>query len=147
MATKGRLKLQLFQSEQAGLKAHQVLKMHNFEVNNYENIFKKIDERVLEAQEKQVVCKSELMQAKKLRRNKCEYDSLAGVILSHADRLETLNKLSILQQEIDSLEDTRKDLEQKLEKRRKQFQVLLDAGQLLQQILDGNLFSFLYEMF
>ncbi|XP_076357303.1 THO complex subunit 7 isoform X1 [Tachypleus tridentatus] len=122
-----RILMLLIQCEFAMVKSHQVLAMNQSEMENYEHLYQQIENRITEAQKKIQDCKAELMEAKQLRKNKQEYDSLAKVIEKQPDRKETLAKLQQVQTEIEKLIKAREDLDRKLEKRRKQFQVLLSA--------------------
>jgi len=118
-------------------KSEQTLKMISEEMKNYETLYKKIDKSIIEAQQKLVNCKQELVEAKRIRKNKCEYDSMANVINKHPDRCETMTRLQQLENEIKQLQETKNQMERKLERRRKQFQVLLGAAHQLQNILNG----------
>jgi len=131
-----RILLSLFGSELAMAKSEQMLRMNSIEMENYEKLCLKMDKSIEEAQQRLIECKSELVNAKKVRKNKCEYDAMASVIFEHEDRRETMNKLSSLNDEINRLEKTRGEMEKKLERRKKQFQVLLCSAYELQQMLN-----------
>lgn len=79
--------------------------------------------------------KLNLVLAKKIRRNRMEYDVLAKVIQQQPDRKNTSNKLATLSKELEELECTRKQLQERLEIRRKEFTVLMHSIQSLQQKL------------
>ncbi|CAG2102055.1 unnamed protein product [Medioppia subpectinata] len=128
--------LTLSQCELSMTKSEQTLRMISQEMENYENLYKKIDKSITDCQQKLIKCKEELMEAKRVRKNKCEYESMATVINRHSDRLETMNRLQELEDEIKRLQQTKNDIQNKLEKRRKQFQVLLGAAHQLNQILN-----------
>lgn len=67
-----------------------------------------------------------------------EYDALARIIAEQPDRKETHSKLQSLGEEITNLEKTKQELQMKLEKRHKQFKVLLSAAHQLQQIIKSK---------
>ncbi|XP_071123549.1 THO complex subunit 7 homolog isoform X3 [Mytilus edulis] len=115
-----------------------VFKMNLKEQSNYEKLSKEIEQKISEATEKISECKNELQQAKRIRKNRQEYDALAKVIQQHPDRQETTKQLQVIDKEVTSLEEKKKSLEQKLGMRRKQFHVLIAAIHELQQILDAD---------
>jgi THO complex subunit 7 len=132
-----RILLTLTQCELSMTKSEQTLKMINEEMKNYETLYKKIDKSIIEAQQKLINCKQELVEAKRIRKNKSEYDAMANVINKHVDRSQTMASLTQLENQIKQLQDTKNQMETKLERRRKQFQVLLGAAHQLQNILNG----------
>jgi len=131
-----RILLTLTQCELSMTKSEQTLKMINEEMKNYETLYKKIDKSIIEAQQKLINCKQELVEAKRIRKNKSEYDAMANVINKHVDRSQTMASLTQLENQIKQLQDTKNQMETKLERRRKQFQVLLGAAHQLQNILN-----------
>ncbi len=137
-----RILLTLTQCELSMTKSEQTLKMINEEMKNYETLYKKIDKSIIEAQQKLIICKQELVEAKRIRKNKCEYDSMANVINKHLDRSQTMARLTQLENQIKQLQETKLQIDTKLERRRKQFQVLLGAAHQLQNILNGILYLF-----
>ena len=132
-----RILLTLSQCELSMIKSEQTLRMVSQEMTNYETLYKKIDKSIAECQQKLIKCKEELIEAKRVRKNKCEYESMAAVINRHSDRIQTLTRLQELEQEIRRLQRTKDQMLNKLEKRRKQFHVLLGAAHQLNQILNG----------
>ena len=66
---------------------------------------------------------------------------MAEVIEKHSDRCESLARLQDLEEEIKRLQQTKDEMQNKLEKRRKQFHVLLGAAHQLNQILNGLSYS------
>lgn len=69
-----------------------------------------------------------------------EYDALARIIAEQPDRKETHSKLRSLGDQIGNLEKTKQELQMKLEKRHKQFNVLLSAAHQMQQIIKSKYF-------
>lgn len=83
-------------------------------------------------------CKKQILQAKRIRKNRQEYDALAKVIQHHPDRHETLKELEALGKELEHLSHIKESVEDKLELRRKQFHVLLSTIHELQQTLEND---------
>ncbi|RWS05304.1 THO complex subunit-like protein [Dinothrombium tinctorium] len=130
-----RILLMLTNCEHAMAKSQEVLLMNKLEVQNYEELYGKIEKGIEEAQQRIALCKADLQRAKVIRRNKQEYDMLAKIILEHPDRKESLKRLSLLEDEIKKLQQIKEELNRKVEKRRKQFQVLLTSAYELQLML------------
>ncbi|XP_075039466.1 THO complex subunit 7 isoform X1 [Mixophyes fleayi] len=120
------------------------------EMENYEKIYNdiaaeipnriQIDKKssIAAAHEKIAECKKQILQAKRIRKNRQEYDALAKVIQHHPDRHETLKQLEALDKELKQLSHTKESVEDKLELRRKQFHVLLSTIHELQQTLEND---------
>ncbi|NWR58088.1 THOC7 protein, partial [Bucorvus abyssinicus] len=118
-----------------------VYDMNLREMENYEKIYKDIgkDEQIIAAaHEKISECKKQILQAKRIRKNRQEYDALAKVIQHHPDRHETLKQLEALGKELQHLSHIKENVEDKLELRRKQFHVLLSTIHELQQTLEND---------
>merc|ERR1719277_464781 len=128
----------LAQAEYAAQKSYNISKMNKKEQQHYEKLTSDIDERVEDAMEKIAECKNELQQAKRIRKNRQEYDALARVIQQHPDRLDTIQKLADLDKEFKEMKETKESLEQKLELRRKQFHVLITLIHEMQRILEED---------
>ncbi|NXN56794.1 THOC7 protein, partial [Rynchops niger] len=128
-----------------------VYDMNLREMENYEKIYKDIDfnitlcisyvfkeNSIAAAHEKISECKKQILQAKRIRKNRQEYDALAKVIQHHPDRHETLKQLEALGKELQHLSHIKENVEDKLELRRKQFHVLLSTIHELQQTLEND---------
>ncbi|XP_012866038.1 PREDICTED: THO complex subunit 7 homolog isoform X1 [Dipodomys ordii] len=113
-----------------------VYDMNLREMENYEKIYKEIESSIAGAHEKIAECKKQILQAKRIRKNRQEYDALAKVIQHHPDRHETLKELEILGKELEHLSHIKENIEDKLDLRRKQFYVLLNTIHELQQTLE-----------
>lgn len=83
------------------------------------------------------VALNDLKEAKTVRKNKMEYDILAKVIKEQPDRKETDKRLKELMSELADLEERSKQLEKKLDTRRKQFFVLISSANQLRDLLDN----------
>ncbi|NXM29444.1 THOC7 protein, partial [Oxyruncus cristatus] len=126
-----------------------VYDMNLREMENYEKIYKDIvqynyvyffskENSIAAAHEKISECKKQILQAKRIRKNRQEYDALAKVIQHHPDRHETLKQLEALGKELQNLSHIKENVEDKLELRRKQFHVLLSTIHELQQTLEND---------
>lgn len=126
------------QSELAMAKSVQTIKMITHELDNYETIYRSIEKAIANAKDKLNTCKLELADAQRVRRNKLDYDSVASIIEKHPSTQDTQTKLNLLEGEIESLLKINAQIEGKLEKRRRQFQLLLSASHQLQGVLDDE---------
>ncbi|XP_078518486.1 THO complex subunit 7 isoform X1 [Lissotriton helveticus] len=115
-----------------------VYDMNLREMENYETIYTDIESSIAAAHEKIAECKKQILQAKRIRKNRQEYDALAKVIQNHPDRHETLKQLDALEKELQHLSHIKDSVEDKLELRRKQFHVLLSTIHELQQTLESD---------
>ncbi|XP_076448505.1 THO complex subunit 7 homolog isoform X1 [Babylonia areolata] len=136
--THQRMLSMLAQCEFTMEKSVQVHAMNIAEQENYEKLTKDIEKKIQEATERITECKAELQEAKRIRKNRQEYDALAKVIQQHPDRQETTRQLQSLDKELKSFADTKEKLEEKLELRRKQFLVLITSIHELQRILEES---------
>lgn len=133
-----RLVAQLAQCEFAILKSDLALKMMTQEQENYEKISDTIITGIEQAKIQIEQSKENLVLAKKIRKNRMEYDVLAKVINQQPDRQRTTAQLEALKKELDELEETRRQLQRKLEVRRNEFTVLMRSIKELQSKLDDN---------
>lgn len=133
-----RLLMAIDQSELAMAKSVQTIRMISIELENYETLYRGIERSIAGAREKLATCKLELAEAKQHRCNKLDYDSVASIIEHHPSTQETQLKLNQLEREIASLQKINAQIEGKLEKRRRQFQLLLSASHQLQSTLDDE---------
>ncbi|XP_056001384.1 THO complex subunit 7 homolog [Ostrea edulis] len=133
-----RMMASLMQCEHTMEKSMLVHTMNTREQDNYNKLSQEIEAKIQDATEKIAECKNELSQAKRIRKNRQEYDALARVIQQHPDRQETMKQLQGLDKDVSSLEEQKKSLEEKLDLRRKQFHVLIAAIHELENILDED---------
>ncbi|KAJ8678971.1 hypothetical protein QAD02_014758 [Eretmocerus hayati] len=133
-----RMIAQLAQCEFAQRKSRLVSSMSDQELKNYEDLSSQIDVEIEEAKKSIERTKLDLQDAKRVRKNRIEYDVLAKVINEQPDRRETDIKLATLQTELGKLKEKSQHLEEKLEMRRKQFHVLISSIHSLQAMLDEN---------
>ncbi|XP_015436008.1 PREDICTED: THO complex subunit 7 homolog isoform X1 [Dufourea novaeangliae] len=131
-----RMLSQLAQCEFAQKKSRLVSNMSQDELKSYEKLSKEIEIQIEEAKKDIERTKAELQEAKRVRKNRIEYDVLAKVINEQPDRVETNLKLATLREELGRLKEKSEQLEHKLEMRRKQFHVLISSIHSLQGMLD-----------
>ncbi|WAR25589.1 THOC7-like protein [Mya arenaria] len=94
--------------------------------------------QIEEAEKKILESKKELAEAKQIRKNRQEYDTMAKKIQEQPDRQGTTKKLEFVAEELASLEETKTKLDLKLDLRRKQFHVLISAIHELQILLEDT---------
>lgn len=127
---------QLAQCEYTMRKSHFCRRMIDDELENYKRISKAIDGGIEQAKIQIDQSKESLTVAKKIRKNKMEYDVLAKIIKQQPDRKETLTKLDALKKELEDLKESLRRLDGKLEGRRNDFTVLMRSIHELQKKLD-----------
>lgn len=101
-------------------------------------MLKEIEKEIAEARKDIASCKIELQQAKRIRKNRQEYDALARVIETHPDRKKSQAETNELEQEISKLEEIKNSLARKLDLRAKQLHALIHSVHVLQQILQED---------
>lgn len=129
---------QLAQCEFTVRKSAFCRKMMQDELQNYKEISKAIDSGIELAKVQIAQSKDNLVIAKKIRKNRMEYDVLAKVISQQPDRKDTTTQLESLKKELDNLKESRKELDQNLKSRRNDTMVLMRSIQELQKKLDGE---------
>lgn len=108
------------------------------ELRNYESISQTIDAGIEQAKTQIDQSKENLVLAKKIRKNRMEYDVLAKIIGAQPDRQKTTEKLDTLKTELGELENGRRQLQRKLDVRRNDFAVLMRSIKELQAKLDDD---------
>lgn len=106
----------LSQCELSMTKSKQTIRKISQELDNYNDLYERIDKSIIDCQQKLIQCKEELIAAKVIRKNKCEYESMSSVIERHCDRSMSLKGLQDLEQEIKRLQRTKNEIQSKLEK-------------------------------
>ena len=112
--------------------------MNEGEAETYENLFERIRADVEQAEKEIHETKIELEKARKIRRNRMEYDALAKVIEQNPDRATQGRKIEEIKSELESLEALEASLEEKLDARKKQFHVLVQSIHNLQLLLEED---------
>lgn len=129
---------QLAQCEFAMKKSTVSAEMMKLELKNYEKISGTITSSIELVKQQIEQNKENLVIAKKIRKNRMEYDAVAKIINQQPDRKETIEKLNALKEELGVLEAKSASLEKKLEKRQKDFTVLMRAVRELQGELSDS---------
>merc|ERR1712166_945003 len=126
-----RLMASIAQCEWTENKSKLVQDMNRTEAKNYEKLYEKIKLEISQAEEEIRQTKADLVEARKVRRNRMEYDALAKVISKNPDRSTQGRKIEDVKAELDALKT-------KLESRKKQFHVLVQSIYNLQALLDED---------
>ncbi|XP_023328717.1 THO complex subunit 7 homolog [Eurytemora carolleeae] len=113
-----------------------ITNMNRDEERNYIDLEKKIEQGIEEARTEIEETKLELEEAKQIRKNRLEYDELGKIILEHPERGSSMERIKTIQDEQENLRMREKQLEEKLEQRRKQFHVLISNIHQLQSLIE-----------
>ncbi|VVC28171.1 Hypothetical protein CINCED_3A005005 [Cinara cedri] len=124
--------------EHAMKKSQAVSRMNVEEMLMYDNMSSEIDHNIKNTKTEIDYAKEELKKAKTVRRNRMEYDVLAKLIIQHPPRTDTAKRLDDLKDELQALKMTKNEINQKLDKRRKQLHVLMASLNDLTDSLDEN---------
>lgn len=129
---------QLAYCEHTVKKSQRVAQMNAIELENYQNLSKKIKNDIKE--EKKVIekTKAALVEAKVVRKNKMECDLLGNAINEQPDRKETCKKLDQLKNELKNLKESRAQIEKKMMQRRQQFHALIVTIQQLRDTIEES---------
>lgn len=127
---------QLAQCEFAVIKSDYTMKMMKQEKKNYEKVSAKFDLAIVQTKKEIDESKEKLVLAKKIRKNRMEYDVLAKIISQQPDRRKTMEKLELLKKDLNELGNVRRQLETKMEIRKNDFSVLMQSIKELQSKLD-----------
>ena len=119
-------------------KSRMAAAMNQAELENYAVLHQKVEAGITGAREEIEGTKADLAEAKRVRKNRMEYDALAKVITTHPDRETSEARIEALRQEQRQLEEREVKLDQKLDIRKKQFHVLVSAIHQMQDLLDND---------
>ncbi|KAL0276503.1 UNVERIFIED_CONTAM: hypothetical protein PYX00_004063 [Menopon gallinae] len=119
-------------------KSRRVAKMNAIELQNYQDLSKKIKQDIEEERKMIENTKTALIEAKIVRKNKMECDILGKVINEQPDRIETGKKLDQLKNELKNLKKCRTQIEKKMMQRRQQFYALVVTIQQLRDIVEED---------
>ena len=119
-------------------KSRMAAAMNQAEPENHEVLHQKVESGITEAREEIEGTKADLAEAKRVRKNRMEYDALAKVITTHPVRETSEARIEALRQEQKQLEEREVKLDQKLDIRKKQFHVLVSAIHQMQDLLDND---------
>jgi len=130
-----RMLTQLSSIEWSMAKSRQAEAMNIAEQKQYGKVHSKVEEGIVKARAEIEETKQELVEAKLVRKNRMEYDALAKVIQSHPDRDSSTTRLETVREELGQLEEREKQLQEKLETRKKQFHLLVSSIHQMQDLL------------
>lgn len=112
--------------------------MNAIELENYENLSKKIKLDIEEERKTIEKTKVALAEAKIVRKNKMEYDILGKVINEQPDRKETGKKLDQLKEELRNLNECYSRTVKKILQRQQQFHALVVTIHHLKDTLEED---------
>jgi THO complex subunit 7 len=116
-----------------------ICEMNNTEQENYENLYQKINNEIERAKKKIVESKVDLQEARKIRKNRQEYDILAKQILTYPNRLEMLLTIKNLEERLENFKKLEVEYGRKLELRRKQFNFVLYSLNSLKNLIETDM--------
>lgn len=133
-----RLLAQAAHCEYTVKKSRRVAAMNAIELENYENLSKKIKLDIEEERKTIEKTKVALAEAKIVRKNKMEYDILGKVINEQPDRKETGKKLDQLKEELRNLNECYSRTVKKILQRQQQFHALVVTIHHLKDTLEED---------
>lgn len=129
---------QLCQCEFALKRSLLLVQTNAKQLDKYNIMQTKLEEKINEVKVIIEQSKNNLAQAKILKQNRMMYDLMAQSIEEHPARTETNKCLENLKAELHELHEEQKQLEQKLDMKRKQFFVLVSSANALRAMLEDN---------
>lgn len=127
---------QLCQCEFALKRSLLLNKTNEKQMENYKELQRKLEEKIKEVKVVIEESKNNLSQAKVLKQNRMMYDLMAQSIEKHPARKVTNECLENLKAELQELHEEQKQLEQKLDLKRKQFSLLAYSANSLRAMLE-----------
>lgn len=115
-----------------------IVEMNKNEQENYKTLYEKISNEIEKAKKKIIENKAELVEARKIRKNRQEYDVLARQILNYPDRKEMQETIKNLEAKVESLKKAESDYDRKIDLRRKQFSVVLQSLSSLKSLIEND---------
>lgn len=131
--------LSLSNAEFSLLRNHFIYEMNKVEQENYHVLYEKINAEIEKAKKKIVESKLELQEARKIRKNRQEYDVLARQIQNYPDRSEMALTIKSLEDKVEHLKKVDAEYGKKIDLRRKQFSVVLQSLSSLKCLIDTDL--------
>lgn len=113
--------------------------MNKVEQENYQILYEKIKVEIEKAKRKIVESKIELQEARKIRKNRQEYDVLSRQIQNYPDRSEMENTIKALEEKMEHLKKVDAEYNKKIDLRRKQFSVVLKSLSSLKGLIETDL--------
>lgn len=115
-----------------------IVEMNRNEQENYKILYEKISNEIEKAKKKILENKAELVDARKIRKNRQEYDILARQILNFPDRKEMQETIKNLETKVENLKKAESDYDRKIDLRRKQFSVVLQSLSSLKNLIESD---------
>ena len=129
----------LSHAEFALLRNQFILDMNKMEQDKYEVLYNKINSEIERAKKKIVESKKDLQEARKIRKNRQEYDILARQILNYSNRTEMQAKIKALEDKVELLKKQESEYDRKIDLRRKQFSVVLQSLSTMKNLIENDL--------
>lgn len=123
-----------------------LLDMNKNEQENYENLYKKVDLEIEKSKANIFKYKMDLEEARKIRKNRQEYDILAREIIKLPDRTQMQGNIELLTKKLEDLKQQKCDLDKKIDLRRKQFSVVLQSLNTLKSLLENDQYDEVQEL-
>ncbi|CAH1174142.1 unnamed protein product [Phaedon cochleariae] len=127
---------QLSMIEHSRKRSELITKSNDDQLIKYHNLHADYEERISNIKEEIANQCLELEKAKTIKQNRIQYDLLAKAIDAEPPRTDMNKQLISLQKQLRDLGEEKHRLEQKLEKRKKQFHVLSTSANMLQVLLN-----------
>ncbi|XP_050502691.1 THO complex subunit 7 homolog [Diabrotica virgifera virgifera] len=129
---------QLSLIEHSRRRSELVTKSNDQQLLKYQQLYGEYETKIHNIKEEIAQQREELNKAKIIKQNRIEYDLLAKQIAAEPPRTEMNKQLSLLQKNLKELGDERTLLVNKLDKRKKQFNVLSTSANQLQVCLTDD---------
>lgn len=115
-----------------------IFDMNKMEQDNYEELYKRINSEIERAQKKIIESKVDLIEARKIRKNRQEYDIIARQILQFPNRAEMQANIKNLEEKVEQLKRSEAEYDRKIDLRRKQFSVVLQSLSSLKMLIETD---------
>jgi THO complex subunit 7 len=115
------------------------LDMNKMEQEQYKQLYQRINSEIERAQAKIVQSKVDLLDARKIRKNRQEYDIIAKQILTFpSGRAEMATIIQSLEERVEQLKRSETEYDRKIDLRRKQFSVVLQSLSSLKMLIETD---------
>jgi len=133
-----RMLTQLANIEWNMTKSRMAAAMNTAELENYSAVHQRVEQGIVSAKAEIEETKAELVEAKRIRKNRMEYDALAKVIMTHPDRCTSETRLETVKAELKMLQEKEIRFDEKLGVRKNDFHVLIDSIHQLQDLVNAD---------
>jgi len=131
-ATFQRMVAVIAQCEMTVDKLHVVKQMNEQEAKNYAKLHQEIEGEITAGKERIEKYQQQLSRAKQIKSHKQQYDAIAQIIKQYPSKDETTSSISRTEKEIEELKRKKIYFEEEVQKRKRQFEVLVYSIQQLQ---------------